>query len=215
MTHPDEQDLPAPLRDLDAELRQLRFEPRASLGPEIEGRWRAGERPPPPIGVVRGTLATLRRRPDLQRLVGVAATLAILTAFAARGLLGPAARAAVVDRCCVNLDGQTDADDGLVVETVGGDQVRRLFVYEDRDGDGRYSAGDQISFDRTGAPVLAPSAADGLTAQRFCCVDYDGGGPADDGLLVVNRPGGGIVLAAIYETPRAVTRGVPVLPPLR
>lgn len=208
----DGQDLPAHLRDLDAELSDLRFEPRASLGPEIEGRVRRGERVSPAGG---RRWRAWRAPPHFLRTLGIAATLAIITGLAARGVLGPAARAAVVDHCCINLDGQEDADDGLVVESFGGERVRRLFVYEDRDGDGRYSPGDIINFERTGAPVLAPSVTEGLTARRFCCVDYDGGGPADDGLLVVNRPGGGIVLAAIYETSRAVTRDGRVPPPLR
>lgn len=207
----DGQDLPAHLRDLDAELSGVRFEPRPSLGPEIEGRARRGERAP----AERRRFRIWRAPPHLLRTLGIAASLAAVTGLAARGVLGPAARAAVVDHCCVNLDGQDAADDGLVVESVGGERVRRLFVYEDRDGDGRYSPGDVINFDRTGAPVLAPSVTEGLTARRFCCVDYDGGGPADDGLLVVNRPGGGIVLAAIYETSRTVTRDGRVPPPLR
>ena len=211
MTEPH--DVPPPdLAALEAELRDLRFEPRASPGPEIAGRWAQGERAAPvrPLHRLQGAM-----RRHMRPLVGLAAAAVLAVGLAGQGLLGPAAAAAVQDHCCVDFDGQDTPDDGLLVETVGGEEVQRLVVYEDRDGDGRFSAGDLVNFERRGAPALAQTLGDGLVARRFCCTDYDGGGPADDGLLVVNAPGGGIVLAAIYETSRAVTPGVPALPPLR
>ncbi len=207
MTDPHE--LPADLRALEQELQALDFTPRASLGPELIGRYRHDERAVPRPAPVT---AFLQRH---GRLVGLAAALLYVSALAVRGALGPLAKAVLVDHCCIDLDGQDLADDGLVVESTGGDKVRKLMVYEDRDGDGRFSEGDPVTFTRSGAPTMAPPADEGLVARRFCCVDYDGGGPADDGLLVVNGPRGGIVLAAIYETSRAVTHDGSINPILR
>jgi len=210
VTRHGEQKSPDHLREIEAELAALRFEPRSSLGPELLGRYRHGERAAP--AAAPRIIRWARRH---QRMLGLAAGLVVMTGLAARGVLGPLARATLVDHCCVDLDGQETEDDGLLVESIGGEEVRTLTVYEDLDGDGRYSPGDRITFTRRGAPTLAPPAGDGLKARRFCCVDYDGGGPADDGLLVVNGPGGGIVLAAIYETSRAATRGGLLQPLLR
>jgi hypothetical protein len=120
-----------------------------------------------------------------------------------------------IDNCCFNYDGETDEDDGLFVESLRGDRIRRLVIYEDRDGDRRFSAADGIRFERTGTLTLALPDDDALVARRFCCLDYDGGGPKDDGLLVVNRPGGGVVLAALFEMAHASPTAVPTQPRLR
>ncbi len=211
MNRRDEDPVPDDLRALDAELRDLRFAPRASLGPEIEGRWRAGERAAGSPG-----LLAWRTRPTV-RIAALAA--AVLLVAGGVGLLSPfgrsLARSVVVDHCCSNFDGQTDDDDGLLIESVGGRDVRRLLVYEDLDHDGHFSAGDRVRFERRGAPRMTTPDGDALIARRFCCVDYDGGGPADDGLLVVNRPGGGIVLAAIYEAAGSAKPALDVRPLLR
>jgi hypothetical protein len=44
-----------------------------------------------------------------------------------------------------------------------------------------------------------------VTTQH-CCLDFDGGGPADDGLLVIGVPPDRVMMAAIYER-RSGTRG--------
>ncbi|MBA3259286.1 MAG: hypothetical protein H0T68_07475, partial [Gemmatimonadales bacterium] len=44
-----------------------------------------------------------------------------------------------------------------------------------------------------------PPGQDLVTIER-CCLDFDGGGPDDDGLLVIGVPPDRIVMAAIYET---------------
>jgi hypothetical protein len=36
---------------------------------------------------------------------------------------------------------------------------------------------------------------------EHCCLDFDGGGPADDGLVVIGVPPDRVVMAAIYERP--------------
>jgi hypothetical protein len=43
--------------------------------------------------------------------------------------------------------------------------------------------------------------ANGLVTFEHCCLDFDGGGPADDGLLVIGVPPDRVVMAAIYERP--------------
>jgi hypothetical protein len=172
-------------RELDRRLQDLRFEPRASLGPEILGRWRRGERAPP---------ATDRRR--VFALGGLAA-LVCLGAVLWLLVLEPG-RQVTVDRCCQDLDGGGDADDGIVVTSRKGVTVRYLKIYEDLDGSGGYTPGDAIRFLREGVPVLA-GPFEGTRTAEFCCLDYDGGGVSDDALVVMGRPPDRISMAAIYE----------------
>jgi hypothetical protein len=42
----------------------------------------------------------------------------------------------------------------------------------------------------------------GLVTTDRCCLDFDGGGYEDDGLLVIGVPPNRVVLAAIYVRPR-------------
>ena len=71
------------------------------------------------------------------------------------------------------------------------------------------SPGNLIRFSRRGPPQLHPSlASKNLIVRQFCCSDYDGGGDADDGLLVVASPAGGVLMAAIYERASAADRSV-------
>ncbi len=183
MSHP-----PEDLRDLDRMLRGVRFEPRASLGPEIAGRWRRGERPG-------------QGAPPARRWLGVAAAVAlvglglfIFWLAALRPL-----RTYAVDHCCQDLDGGGDADDGLMVVARRGTEVRRLAIYEDRDGSRTFTPGDAIRFDRAGRPVVTSPLLPGVVTTEFCCLDYDGGGRSDDALVVMGLPPDRISMAAIYE----------------
>ena len=174
-------------RDLERQLERIRFEPRASLGPEILGRRERGEEP--------------RRFPPAQRrILGWAgAAVAAGLAVAAVGFAAERNRGEIrVDRCCQDLDGGGHADDGIVVVTRRGDVVRYLTIYEDLDGSGDFSPGDPVRFVRQGTPVITGST-EGTKTTEFCCLDYDGGGPDDDGLLVIARPPDRITMAAIYE----------------
>lgn len=170
-------------------LRSVRFEPRASLGAELRGRWRRGERAP-------------ERSPhDLRQFLGITGAVVLLGLgvflfwlVAARPLRG-----LTIDRCCQDLDGGGQADDGLVVTAASGKQVQRLAIYEDRDGSRNYSAGDTLRFQRSGAPAVLTPMAPGTRTVEFCCLDYDGGGPSDDALLVVGHAPDQIAMAAIYE----------------
>jgi len=98
--------MPDDLRDLDRKLRSVRFGPRASFGPELLGRLRRGDQP-------RGG-----SRRDLSRHLATAAV-ALLAAGAALALanLGflSGVDAVTVDRCCYDLDGGGDVDDGVLI----------------------------------------------------------------------------------------------------
>jgi hypothetical protein len=183
-----ERRLPPELEQLDRDLADIRFVPRASLGPEILARARRRE-PPPSAG------ATPRFR-SLPRMLAVAAAALV---FLATGLYLRPAASVVVDRCCFDLDGGGEQDDGVVVVAERDAGVHRLKVYEDRDRSRAFSGGDFIRLDRRGAPAMAADVADGLVAIRHCCVDLDGGGPDDDALLVIGVPPDRVVMAAIYE----------------
>jgi hypothetical protein len=173
---------------MDRALRGVRFQPRASLGPELLGRVRRGDRPKDAVPPRRG-------RPALAA-VAAALVLALGAAFALR-----APDSVVVDRCCYDLDGGGDADDGVVVIGERDAKVHQLRIYEDLDGSRSFSAGDLVRLDRGSSPAMHGALAEGLVTFEHCCLDFDGGGPADDGLLVIGVPPDRVVMAAIYERP--------------
>ncbi len=39
----------------------------------------------------------------------------------------------------------------------------------------------------------------GAVAMDHCCLDYDAGGPSDDGILLVGVPPDRVLLATLYE----------------
>ena len=184
----EEADLPPELEALDRRLAEIHFQPRASLGPEIQGRLRRGETP--------GRRAWLAWHP--RQVAGLAASLLLLIGLAL--YLRPAA-SVVVDRCCYDLDGGGLADDGVVVVAERDARVHRLRVYEDRDHSHHSSAGDLIRLDRGGSVAMGTDAGERLVTTRHCCIDLDGGGPSDDALLVIGVPPDRVVMAAIYEEP--------------
>jgi hypothetical protein len=184
---PDDPRLPPDLDALHRALGAVRFEPRASLGPELLGRVRQGEH------AVR-----LSSRHSWRPRV-LAAAAAVLLATGGTALALHHSESVTVDRCCFDLDGGGDADDGVRVVAERDAAVHRLQVYEDRDGSRALSAGDVIRLDRGGAPVMGGDVAERLVTTRHCCVDLDGGGPDDDALLVIGVPPDRVVMAAIYE----------------
>ncbi len=180
--------IPPELEEMDRALRGISFRLRASLGPEVLGRLRRGERS-------QAGVPPKRRRPAL---AAVAAALILVTGAA---LILRAPGSVVVDRCCYDLDGGGDADDGVVVFAGRDAKVHQLRIYEDLDGSGGFTAGDLVRLDRGGSPAMHEAAVAGLVTIEHCCLDFDGGGPADDGLLVVGVPPDRVVMAAIYERP--------------
>jgi hypothetical protein len=185
---PDEPRLPPDLDALHRTLDAVRFEPRASLGPELLGRVRQGE-----------DAARLScRRPWRPRVLAAAAAVLVLAAGGTVVALHYSG-SVTVDHCCFDLDGGGDADDGVRVVAERDAAVHRLQVYEDRDGSRALSAGDYVRLDRGGAPVMGGDVAERLVTTRHCCVDLDGGGPDDDALLVIGVPPDRVVMAAIYE----------------
>lgn len=196
-------ELPDDLGDLDRALRRVRLEPRASLGPEIAGRADRGEPP--------------RAAPRPQRR-GLAVGALLAAGLGAVALALPSLRPQVpvtIDRCCYDLDGGGAADDGIRVVARRNAEVRRLWIYEDLDRSGGFTAADLVRLDRGGPPALAEAGVAGLVTRDQCCVDFDGGGPADDGLLVIGVPPDRVLMAAIYERQRATGAGAPARFPLR
>jgi hypothetical protein len=177
---------PADVDGLDRLLRRLRFAPRDSFGPELLGRVRRGEQPAP-----RARQRSLRRWPLGLLVAGVAAAIAVL-------FFTPESPV-TIDRCCYDLDGGGKADDGVRVLAQRDGRVYRLSIYEDLDGSHSSTPADIVRLDRTGRPVLEEVTPAGLSTIRRCCQDLDGGGPADDGIVVVGLPPDRVVTAAIYE----------------
>jgi hypothetical protein len=182
----DAEELPPDLAELDRNLRGISFRPRSSLGPELSGRVRRGERS-------NGAAPPRRRRPVLQALA------AGLILAAAAFLAPRAALPVVVDRCCYDLDGGGESDDGVLIQAERNAKVHQLTVYEDLDGSRTFSASDVVRLDRGASPAMHAAALPGLVTIERCCVDFDGGGPDDDGLIVIGVPPDRIVMAAIYE----------------
>ena len=194
MTNTPDDRTPPELAALEAALRRAQFEPRASLAPEIAGRFAAGERP-----------ARSPRR-FLPAAARVAAVLALLVLGAAvRAGYVPAldalAATTVTDSCCEDLDGVGGADDGIVVETVaGGTRIRSLMVYEEHDKDKTWTKGELVRFVRpSSTTLLAPSLGDSVVAHSYCCSDLDGGGLRDDGVLVLTGANGNVLMAALFD----------------
>ena len=178
-------EVPPELEELDRSLRGIGFRPRASLGPEIVGRLRRGE-------PAKGAVSSWRGRPAL---AAVAASL--MLALGAALALRPGS--VEVDRCCYDLDGGADPDDGVILVAERDAKVHQLRIYEDLDDSRSFTAGDLIRLERGDSPSMQEAGAGGLATFEHCCLDFDGGGPADDGLIVLGVPPDRVVMAAIYE----------------
>ena len=174
------------LRELDRRLRDIAFAPRASLGPEILGRVRRGE---PPAGA----------GPPRRRRQALATVMAALLAATAGAILLRATGSVTVDRCCYDLDGGGDADDGVLVLAERDARVHHLRIYEDIDRSRSFTESDLVRLDRGASPAMHRAATGRLVTIEHCCVDFDGGGPADDGLVIIGVPPDRVVMAAIYE----------------
>ena len=174
--------------DLDALLGRIQFRPRASLEGEVAGRWARGDRPTPNPTPVTSKLVWL----GLMLLLLGAVLYLVQSEF---GL----AQVRTVDRCCEDFDGGGDRDDGMLVVSRRGSEVQRLAIYEDLDGSRSFTAGDALRFDRSGRPTLQQPFTADMRTFEVCCRDYDGGGPADDAVVIMALPPDRIAMAAIYE----------------
>ena len=188
--------LPAELGALDRQLRGVQFEPRASLGAELEGRARRGEHAPGVVSpwqsfAVRSALA----------LVAVAAVAALVV-----GVTPPPHH---LDVCCQDFVGDGAAQDGMVLTLDPRGRVTSLLLYEDVDASRSRTAADRVRFVRGAAIELdGPAHEDGHRTHVQCCEDLDGEGPADDGLMVMGHLPDQIHFAALirYEGRRQVLR---------
>jgi len=124
------------------------------------------------------------------------------------------ARDVTVDRCCFDLDGGGAADDGVRIVARRDADVHRLWVYEDTDHSGGLTAGDVVRLERGPKLALPTAGLAGLVTLERCCLDFDGGGPSDDGLLLIGVPPDRVVMAAIYER-GAASPAASVRAPLR
>jgi hypothetical protein len=185
------------LKELDNRLRSVRFQPRASLESEILGRIRRGDTPQPAAPYWPGRIVT--------------AAVVLLLGGGAVGtavyFYQPSTRV-TVDRCCYDLDGGGVNDDGVLVVAKRNSSVHRLQVYEDVDDSRSYTSSDVIRLDRGEKPIMLSSdSSTGVVAIKHCCVDLDGGGPHDDGLVIIGIPPNRILMAAIFETGPSPARG--------
>jgi hypothetical protein len=195
MTQPEDDRLPAELEALDAALRAIELKPRASLGPEIAGRLAAGEGMRPAAG---GGMP----RPRV-RVAAAAAVLILATSLMWGGLEpGPDLReeTSTIDRCCQDLDGGGVADDGILVESIKGEKVSHLVVYEDQAHQGRWTPANVVRYERRGSsPAFrAPRPVAGMKVHQFCCGDYDGGTDHDDGVIVILSDSNDVLMAAVF-----------------
>jgi hypothetical protein len=176
------------LDELDRTLRSVRFEPRASLGAEILGRWRRGEGRAP------------SRAHLLRRILGFAAVAIVVSLGAGfiGWLLGFGPQR-VIDRCCQDFDRGGEPDDGLLIVAGPRERIERLAIYEDRDGSRSFTAADAIRFDRRSRPLVEWHHLEQVQTAEYCCLDYDGGGAPDDALVIAAQPPDRIALAVIYE----------------
>ncbi len=191
--------IPEDVRELDRLLSSVQFEPRASLGPELLGRLRR-----------EGNLPAAQGHGLRQALnLGLVVLLMSIAVFVLWTTLTGVTKGQTLDQCCFDLDGGGPADDGVLVEAGRGEAVRRLTIYEDRDGSGGFSEGDLLRFVRGAVPVVQAPLDPQLIAFHQCCRDYDGGGKADDGVLVLGVPPDRIVMAGIYDTRKSGDSPVP------
>jgi hypothetical protein len=184
MSGADPAEPPDELRELERALAGVRFRPRGTLVHELVGRAARGDAP---------AMQRRRRGRRVRLAVAAGAAAAVLAGW------GWSARTVTVDRCCYDLDGGRDRDDGVLIIARRNEEVRRLAVYEDRDGSRSYTEADLLRFRRGAQPMLLDPRGDGLVTTRHCCLDFDGGGPDDDGLLVVGVPPDRVMMVAVYE----------------
>src|SRR5438876_215829 len=126
-----------------------------------------------------------RSRPAL---LALAALVAVVAIGAGVMFLHRSPKPILVDHCCYDLDGGGRADDGVSLLAERDSRIQRLRVYEDRDRSGALSSGDVVRLDRGDEPAFRAGETKGLVTVERCCLDFDGGGPNDDVLLVLGVP---------------------------
>lgn len=190
--------IPPELQDVDEELRRVRFTPRSGLEDDVLARLPASgdeEREPTPV-------------PPVARGRGAVRAAAVLVLVAAMGLLarvgaggdGGSTAPVAADRT------GSAPEDGFTLRWGSDARVVALGsgVTGERGSNGRGVRCGRIG-DRLGCSGTEPGAAYFATARGpavlrdFCCLDYDGGGPPDDGIRVVAGQGEAVVDFWIYE----------------
>ena len=158
-----------------ATLRGVSSGPAPRWVPRSLGRLRRGERPKgavpprrgrPALAAGRGLIARGRRRAGAPRRRGIG--------HGGPLLLRPRRRGGRGRRCS---DRRRARRRGPPAPDLRGPATAR----------GTFTAGDLIRLDRGASPAMHEAAAAGLVTIEHCCLDFDGGGPADDGLIVHRR----------------------------
>lgn len=183
------EDFPSEARELHRRLESVRFSPRASLEPEIYARLRRQREG----GTAKSVASRLRAQLPWAGAVALLGATLSLVVWAGRE---PSIR---LDHCCWDLDGGGVADDGVLVTAGRGERIRSVTIYEDTDGNGRWSAGDVLRLSPGGPRETPGPLAAGLSTRQYCCLDYDAGGVADDGIFVLGTPPDRVLLAGVYE----------------
>jgi len=148
---------------------------------------------------VRNGEAPAGSRPRPHRREIAAGIAAVLTLAIGAGLLRHGDTRVLVDRCCYDFDGGGDADDGIILLAERDAAVERLRIYEDLDQSHTFTSADLVRLDRGPRPSIEDNPAPALVTTRHCCLDFDGGGPSDDALVVMGVPPDRVIMAAIYE----------------
>lgn len=219
---PDGEDLSPGLRELDDELRSVRFRPRAGLEDDVMDRVADAPGDPrrsSPADPLRSPAADGWRR-------AARAAVAVLALVGLLGLLdrtGPARAPGGTAAAGPGPDA-AEVSDGWTMQWSPDARVLALGTASTSTGlrgtggrelrCGRVDSRIRCRGGEPGAIPSPPDAAEGGAVLRdFCCLDYDGGGPADDGVRVVAGRDEAVVDFWIYEDrdrSRSFTAGDPL-----
>ncbi len=195
------------IRELDETLGAVRFTPRLSLEAEIFGRLqqKRSSTAAARSSRIRSHLLIAGRHGTVVWSSATIAAAALLIWWAGAGLwtgegtLATGVGEVTLDHCCSDLDGGGEADDGVLIQAGEDESVLRLAIYEDRDGSGDYTPADIIRAGPDSPRSTVGPLPRGSITQDHCCRDFDAGGPADDGILLVSVPPDRVLMAAVYE----------------
>lgn len=210
-SRPDGPELAPGLRELEEELRSVRFRPRAGLEDDVLAR-------------ISGAPEDPRRSPPADGWRrGARAAVAVLALVGLLGLLDRAGPGDTSSRTTAAAGpGAAELSDGWAMQW-GPDA--RVLALGTPAGEGRRAAGRELLCARVESEIRcrgggpgaigspAEAAEGGAVLRDFCCLDYDGGGPADDGVRVVAGRDEAVVDFWIYEDrdgSRSFTDGDPL-----
>lgn len=196
----EERGLPPELRGVDRELRGIRFDPRPGLEDEVLAGLRSGRREDAIHGPGARRSARLGRAGRAVAVLAVVAAVGLLVRAAGGGGEGGAPGSTATQ------DDAAPAGESFAIRWGSDARVLALGARA-TPARGPEQQGLRCGRveNRLGCRGTAPgpthfAAARGPAVLRdFCCLDYDGGGPEDDGVRVVAGQGEAVVSFWIYE----------------